>query len=213
MCYRCKKTIEDLGDIPEKDDKYDNEDDDIDCDYEVEENVKNNEKLNETLTSLDCSPLKKAQKDREVGYGKRKSKKAKYQLGSSFSDVISGFDDLTICNYCDVVMRQAEEKLDKCHTMEERIQLLTLVPEHWSRERVFSIFNVTEYKVIIARSVKKQGILGIPDSMYRHGLSDELLARVKSFYEDEQISQMCAWKKVFVTVKNSDGTKEHHQKN
>ena len=53
---------------------------------------------------------------------------------------------------------------------------------------------------------------GIPDSIHRHGLSEELLARVKSFYEEDQISQMCAGKKDFVTIKNSDGAKEHHQK-
>ena len=96
MCYRCKKTIEDLHEFPERGDKY-NHDDDTDCDYEVEGNVKNAEKLNETLTSIDCSPLKKVQKDREVGYRKKKFKEAKDQLASSFSDVIPGLDDLTIC--------------------------------------------------------------------------------------------------------------------
>ena len=64
-----------------------------------------------------------------------------------------------------------------------------------------------------ARNVKKEKcILGIPDSIHRHGLSDELLARVKLFYEEDQISWMCAGKKHFVTIKTSDGTKEHHQK-
>ena len=69
LCYRCKKTIEDLREIPERGDKYDH-DDDTDCDYEVGGNGKNAEKLNETLISIDCSPLKKVLKDREVGYGK-----------------------------------------------------------------------------------------------------------------------------------------------
>ena len=90
-----------------------------------EGNVKNAEKLNETLTSIDCSPLKKVHKDREVGYGKRKFKEAKDQLASSFSDVIPGLNNLTISNDCDVLMRQVKEKLDKCHIREERIQLLT----------------------------------------------------------------------------------------
>ena len=110
-------------------------------------------------------------------------------------------------------MTVMKEKLDKCHTREERIQLLILIiPEHWSRERTVSFFNVvTEYMVRTARNVKK-GILGIPDLIHRHRLSDELLARVKSFYEEDQISCMCAGKKNFVTIKNSDGTKEHHQK-
>ena len=53
LCYRCKKNIEDLCQIPERDNKYDN-DDDTDCDYEVEGNVKSAEKLNKTLTSIDC---------------------------------------------------------------------------------------------------------------------------------------------------------------
>ena len=69
------------------------------------------EKLNETLTSIDCSPLKKVQKDREVGYGKRKFKDAKDHLASSFSGVIPGLDDPTICNDCDVLMRQVKENL------------------------------------------------------------------------------------------------------
>ena len=130
------------------------------------------------MISIDCSPLKKVQKDREVGYGKRKFKEAKDQLASSFSDVIPGLDYLTICNDCNVLMRQVKEKLDKCHTREERIQLLTLIPEHWSRERAVSFFNVTEYMVRTARNVKKEkGILGIPDSIHRHGLSDELLVK------------------------------------
>ena len=86
--------------------------------------MKSAEKLNETLTSIDCSPLKKVQKDREVGYGKRKFKEVKDQLASSFSDVIPGLNNLTISNDCDVLMRQVKEKLDKCHIREERIQLL-----------------------------------------------------------------------------------------
>ena len=136
------------------------------------------------MRSIDCSPVKKVQKDRKVGYGKRKFKEAKDQLASSFSDVIPGLDNLTICNDCDVLMRQVKEKLDKCHTREERIQFLTLIPEHWSRERTVSFFTVTEYMVRTARNAaKEKGILGIPDSIHRHGLSDDLLTRVKSFYE------------------------------
>ena len=100
-------------------------------------------KLNETLTSIDCSPLKKVRKDREVGYGKRNFMEAKDQLARSFSGVLPGLDNLTICNDCNILMWQVKEKLDKCHTREERIQLLTLIPEHWSRERAVSLFNVT----------------------------------------------------------------------
>ena len=92
--------------------------------------MKSAEKLNETLRCIDCSPLKKVWKDREVGYGKRKFKERKDQLAISFSDVIPGLDNHTICNDCDVLMRQVKEKLDKCHTREERIQFLTLIPEH-----------------------------------------------------------------------------------
>ena len=171
MYYRCQKTIEDLSDIPERDDKYDDDDDDdIDCDYKVEGNVKSAEKLSETLTSMNCSPLKKIEKDRKVGYGKRKFKEPKDQLGSFFSDVIPGLDDLSICNDCDVLMRQVKEKLDKCHTKEERIQLLTLIQNIGLEKEQFPFLmslNAT------ARNIKK-GILGIPDSVHRYGLSGDL---------------------------------------
>ena len=46
-------------------------------------------------------------------------------------------------------------KLVKCHTREERIQLLTLIPEQWAREKAISFFSVTEYMVRTARNVKK----------------------------------------------------------
>ena len=119
MCYRCKKTIEDHSDIPKRDDRFDNDNNDIDCDYEIEGNVKSAEKLNETLTSFDCSRLKKVQKNRELGYGKRKFNEAKDQLVSSFSAVTPDLDYLTICSDCDVHMRQVKEKHDKCHTREK----------------------------------------------------------------------------------------------
>ena len=48
--------------------------------------------------------------------------------------------------------------------------MLTLIPEHWSREIAVFFFNVQ----------KEKGILGISDSIHRHGLSDALLARAKS---------------------------------
>ena len=110
-------------------------------------------------------------------------------------------------------MRKSKEKLDKFHTRKEKVQLLTLVLEHWSRERTVSFFTVTEYMVRTARNVKiEKGILGITDLSHSHGMSDELLARVKPFYKDDEISQICARKKDFLSVKNSDGTKECHQK-
>ena len=106
-------------------------------------------------------------------YGKRKFKEAKDQLASSFSDFIPGLDDFIICNDYDVLMIQVKEKLDKCQTREERIQLLTLIPEHWSRERAVSFFNVTESWLELQEVPKKEkGILGIPNSIHRYGLSD-----------------------------------------
>ena len=84
---------------------------------------------------------------------------------------------------------------------------------HWSRERAVSFFSVTKNMFKTARNAKEEkNIPMIPDSIHGHSLSDALLARVKSFYEDDQISQMCAGKKDCVTVKNSNNTKEHHQK-
>ena len=63
-----------------------------------------------------------------------------------------------------------------------------------------------------ARNVKREKvILEIPDSIHRQGLSGELLAGGNSFYEDDQISQ-CVKGKRILWLKNSDGTKEHHQR-
>ena len=113
--------------------------------------------------------------------GKGKFKEAKDQLVSFFNDVIPVLDDLNLCNDCDVHMRQVKEKFDNYHRREERIQLLILIPKHLSREREVSFFQCHWIHAWnFARNAKKEeGVLVTPDSIRRHDLSDELLARVK----------------------------------
>ena len=75
----------------------------------------------------------------------------------SFSDVIPGLD-LTICNDCEnLLMIKVKEKLDKCHTREERIQLLTLMPEHWSRERQALVYEKQGHATIPCLATKFRG--------------------------------------------------------
>ena len=59
--------------------------------------------------------------------------------------MIPGVDDFTICIDCDVLMGKVKQKLYKCYKRGERIQLLILIPEHWSRERAVSVFNVCHW--------------------------------------------------------------------
>ena len=48
----------------------------------------NVETANQSLTSLDCTPLKKVRSDREIDYGKRKVSEASRQLAKIISEAV-----------------------------------------------------------------------------------------------------------------------------
>ena len=112
--------------------------------------MKSAEKLNETLTSFGFSRLKKVQKDREVWY-KKKVQRSKYQLASSFSDVIPGLDGLTIPSDCHAHMWEVKEKLNKCHTRKK----ITHKWRKWGTPQNFCLaFYVFEKQLFIKKTVE-----------------------------------------------------------
>ena len=102
-----------------------------------------------------------------------------------------------------------KEKLsDNTLKTREKIQILTLSPESWSRSKIIDFFNVTQYQVREARKLlEAKGILAIPDKK-GCGLADEIVKDVLSFYEDEEYSRQMPGQKDYVSI----GKKIHKQK-
>ena len=58
----------------------------------------------------------------------------------------------------------------------QKVQILTLVPESWSQEKVATEFQVTQYMVKQARKLRREkGILAIPDPKKGNTLSEKQL--------------------------------------
>ena len=94
------------------------------------------------------------------------------------------------------------EKL-KTATYPEKVQILTLVPDKWSREKCAEQFNVSEYLIRTARDLKQNvGILGKPGPKKGKRISQDVLDNVLSFYEDDEYSRQLPGKKDCVSIGN-----------
>ena len=89
------------------------------------------------------------------------------------------------------------------------MRIFTLVPDLWSKEYAAMFFNVSEYLVRAARSLKEaKGILADPDPKIGKRIAEYGEEAVRLFYEDDEYSRAMPGKKDFVSI----GKKIHKQK-
>ena len=82
-----------------------------------------------------------------------------------------------------------QEKL-KTASYSEQIQILTLVPDKWSRMYFSEYFNVFEYLVWTSNEIKKVGgILAKPAPKKGKTITTETLHLVTNVYEDDNFSR------------------------
>ena len=73
----------------------------------------------------------------------------------------------------------------------DRIQIMTLAPDSWSREYCSRFFNVSEYVVRVSRELKKKnGILAKPSPKKGKKISHEIVELVHLLYENVQSSNV-----------------------
>ena len=177
------------------------------------------EELNKSFQYSGVSPIKLhgATKSRQITTTKEKLQQVKYFHETQAARVIGvEVGKIREKGFEDEIRKEEREKtaeLDKLHfllkekiaasTKREKIRLLTLVPDSWSRKQAAKFFNVTEYLLRTAGRLKRErGILAEPER--KAGKS----ALVKAFYEDNEFSRMMpgkktisVWEEVF-TCKN-----------
>ena len=101
-----------------------------------------------------------------------------------------------------------KEKL-KVASFPEKVQLLTLVPDSWSRTYAAKEFSVSEYLIRKARELKhEKGILAVPNPKRGKTLLAETVLLVTAFYEDDEYSRQLPGKKDCVSI----GNKQYKQK-
>ena len=86
----------------------------------------------------------------------------------------------------------------------EKVQLLTLVPDSWSREHCSNYFGVSEYLVRKARDLKKSsGILATPLPKSGKTIPEEHVIEIVNFYKSDENSRQMPGKKDCVSIKKN----------
>ena len=178
--------------------------------------------LDKLATSLGCSPVKNpGSRDKEPAAKWKasqlisavKSKVAKaFDLDDSILDTPEMTTPQPLKDSADLdkLMQRLKEKVATA-SRREKIKLLTIVTETWSRKKVADYFGVTDHVVRRSRQLKKdKGILEDPDPKSGRSLSDDIKQCVTAFYESEEYSRICPGKE-FVVVRDG-GVKSHKQK-
>ena len=123
ICKRCEMKLnprtdefdDDQGEYSQDDSSF------LECSIET---------VDQSLTSLDCTPLKKVRSDRAIKYGKRKVSEASRQLAKSISDALEqpSLSSVDSCADCEQLMYQLKEKLN-ISDRRQKVQILTLMPD------------------------------------------------------------------------------------
>ena len=93
--------------------------------------------------------------------------------------------------------------------LKKPIQILTLVPDKWSRIYCSEYFNVFEYLVWTSHEIKKVGgILAKPAPKKGKTITTETLYLVTNVYEDDNFSRYVPGKKGYVRVSKGVNTQK-----
>ena len=210
LCPTCDKTV-----------KQEVNPSSTDEDFEPRETSIN--ALNSSATMLGCSPIKvkKLGNRDKVGYGKRKLHQVKKASKEKMAKILSlpgaelqSTDEEASCSQCQDFERLIFLLKEKCNTAsrQQKIKILTLIPESWSIEKTAQEFNVTKHVVRRAHELKKQkGILSDPNPKKGKLLDADITEQVISFYQLDEYSRICPGKKEFVSV-SFEGGRIHKQK-
>ena len=89
-----------------------------------------------------------------------------------------------------VRLHEAMQEKSKTASYSEQIQILTLVPDKWSRMYCSEYFNIFEYLVWTSHEIKKVGgILAKPAHKKGKTVTTETLHLVTNVYEDHNFSR------------------------
>ncbi|GBM57410.1 hypothetical protein AVEN_257075-1 [Araneus ventricosus] len=109
------------------------------------------------------------------------------------------------CDDIDRLVELMKVKLNSNLSKREKIQVLAIVPQSWSRKRVATEFNVIEYMAQKARKLALENrILAITGSRIVNNIYQEVKETAKFFYEDDEYSMMMPGAKDRVSVKKNE---------
>lgn len=165
--------------------------------------------LNAVLPYLEQSPIS----TKKMMYKKYRSEKFKTVSCSIKNKLFPGLTPSTSHQCPDSeIIEQLKVKFATLTKNSDRMELLTILPKSWSILKMMEEFQISNY---MARKVKQlvdeKGILSTPNPKLGKALSSEIMEKVKSFYECDDISRCMPGGKDFVSVVEN-GVKVHKTK-
>ena len=205
ICDNCRKQITLMKNAPENNDCRKVLDDDAGASY-VPPPTAALETLNKSLQELGESPVSSS-KLRAKQYSTKKFK----NIGLALKNQLFSNAEDSSENECETLEQSVLTNLKISFSLSSRkkkVMLLTCLPESWSIRKIMREFNAPNYMVRQAKwLLKERGILEGPDQKPGKSLSQEVVQKVHSFYENDEISRVMPGKKDCVTVKGENGDK------
>ena len=107
---------------------------------------------------------------------------------------------------------QLKEKFQTTTKRSEQLQILTILPQSWTKRQIQAEFGVTDYMARKSKQlVREKGVLSSLDPKPGHSLPSETVELVTDFYQSDEISRMMPGRKDFVSVRQ-EGRRVHVQK-
>lgn len=203
----------------EVNDKIESDQDDPEVElHELQLKRQSIEDANKTLDDLGCSPLKlhALPSHSKALYGKRKLEKVNRVLkekvyraldynveDSDNSEVDMDVEIVKKAQDFDAMILLMKEKVANVGRS-KKIQVLTLAPPSWPKEKIMLEFNVSEHIVRQARKLKNEkGILSIPEPKKGKLISDDIVKLVTDFYQNDEYTRMLPGAKDKVSIKRN----------
>ena len=214
LCRECEKQL-DLIDKSEEDESMSENEQSKDHEFSAAGFTPPRKKLNKTLSSIGSSPinLHSISQHSRGPTAKRKLAKVSQKLKENLVEAYS-IEDFNSNPSEAPISKDVQEKakeLDELHEAlkaklmtacySDKVQILTLIPDSWSRSFAAKYFNVSVYMIRTARELKKEkGILARPIAKRGKELLSETLQLVLNFFEDDEYSRIMPGKKDCVSV-------------
>ena len=228
VCRNCQQRIKELIRNKSYDDLLDVDcgefmPDVYECDQSVLESTMNmaeqRNELNECWQLMGISPLKthavpKSTKVKEACEKIKRSQEKQKELAKELfqlpdrsllekkENVLVDKETASKANNFDRLMFLMKEKLkEKSLSTSLKIQVLTMAPLDWQRQRVANFFQVSDYLVREARKLcEEKGILALPRPKRARSLLKEIEDSIKMFYEDDEYSRLMPGTKDYVSI-------------
>ena len=158
--------------------------------------------LNKCLSEIGVTPYSKT-KACQPRYPDHKMKEITKAMKRTIISVETDEDESEI-------VKQLKDKFKTTTLRSEQIQILTVLPQSWSLNKIQREFGVSNYMARKSNElVREKGVLSIPDPKLGPSLPSTTIDCVCSFYQSDDISRIMPGKKDFVSVKQEGGKRVH----